>query len=201
MQRFPYSAGYSFPYLYDEMQEVAKAYRAQCTPEFMVFDKKLELQYHGQFDSARPSRDVSVTGLSFYTSAVLRKQGHLGGQPFPSCCVGFIIGSNGAAELRRWLLYLVLLRSSAMKGVGLRWHARGVSQWSCSSSRAVLCGAIMCDGCLTQDKQDCKLARPLHKRCTCAGEDLRAALDDILAGKPVGKPIKPSVGCNIKWHP
>ncbi|CAL5221438.1 g3626 [Coccomyxa viridis] len=86
--------GYSFPYLYDEMQEVAKAYRAQCTPEFMVFDKKLELQYHGQFDSARPSRDVSVTG-----------------------------------------------------------------------------------------------------------EDLRAALDDILAGKPVGKPIKPSVGCNIKWHP
>ncbi|CAK0780999.1 hypothetical protein CVIRNUC_005250 [Coccomyxa viridis] len=86
--------GYPFPYLYDETQEVAKAYRALCTPEFMVFDSKLELQYHGQFDSARPSKDVSVTG-----------------------------------------------------------------------------------------------------------EDLRAALDDILAGKPVQKPIKPSVGCSIKWHP
>lgn len=86
--------GYPFPYLYDETQEVAKAYKALCTPEFMVFDKKMELQYHGQFDSARPSRDVPVTG-----------------------------------------------------------------------------------------------------------EDLRAALDDVLAGKPVGKPIKPSVGCSIKWHP
>ena len=39
------------------------------------------------------------------------------------------------------------------------------------------------------------------KKVCCAGEDLRAALDDILAGRPVGKPIKPSVGCNIKWHP
>ena len=43
---------------------MAKAYRALCTPEFMVFDSKLELQYHGQFDSARPSRDVPVTGIA-----------------------------------------------------------------------------------------------------------------------------------------
>ena len=55
---------------------MAKAYRALCTPEFMVFDSKLELQYHGQFDSARPSKDVSVTGeailhwFPLYTSAV-----------------------------------------------------------------------------------------------------------------------------------
>jgi len=56
-------AGYTFPYLFDETQEVAEAYKALCTPEFMVFDKNLELQYHGQFDSARPSRDVPVTGV------------------------------------------------------------------------------------------------------------------------------------------
>ena len=56
---------------------MAKAYNALCTPEFMVFDKTLELQYHGQFDSARPSRDVPVTGLSLYKSATIRKQGYL----------------------------------------------------------------------------------------------------------------------------
>lgn len=59
-----HDAGYSFPYLFDETQEVAKAYRALCTPEFMIFDKEMELQYHGQFDSARPSRDVPVTGVA-----------------------------------------------------------------------------------------------------------------------------------------
>ena len=56
-------AGYTFPYLFDETQQVAEAYRAVCTPEFLVFDKNLELQYHGQFDSARPSRDIPVTGV------------------------------------------------------------------------------------------------------------------------------------------
>lgn len=62
------SAGYPFPYLYDESQEVAKAYRALCTPEFLVFDSNKELQYHGQFDSARPSRDVPVTGQEYLCS-------------------------------------------------------------------------------------------------------------------------------------
>ena len=45
--------GYSFPYLYDADQEVAKAYRAACTPEFLVFNRDLQLAYHGQFDSSR----------------------------------------------------------------------------------------------------------------------------------------------------
>ncbi|GAX76118.1 hypothetical protein CEUSTIGMA_g3561.t1 [Chlamydomonas eustigma] len=84
---------YSFPYLYDETQEVAKKYLAACTPEFYVFDKDLKLTYHGQFDDARPSSDKPVTG-----------------------------------------------------------------------------------------------------------KDLRAALDSTLAGKPVPK-SRPSIGCNIKWHP
>ena len=53
-----YLTGYPFPYLYDESQEVAKAYQAACTPEFFLFDSDLKLRYHGQFDDARPSRDV-----------------------------------------------------------------------------------------------------------------------------------------------
>ena len=54
--------GYTFPYLYDESQQVAKAYGALCTPEFYIFDRDLKLAYHGQFDSARPRKDVPVTG-------------------------------------------------------------------------------------------------------------------------------------------
>lgn len=55
-------AGYTFPYLYDETQEVAKAYRAACTPDFFVFDRDRKLVYRGQFDGSRPSNDVPVTG-------------------------------------------------------------------------------------------------------------------------------------------
>ena len=54
--------GYSFPFLYDESQAVAKAYLAACTPEFYVFDADRKLRYHGQFDDARPRSDTPVTG-------------------------------------------------------------------------------------------------------------------------------------------
>jgi len=84
--------GYTFPYLYDETQAVAKAYGAACTPDFYVFDKERKLVYRGQMDSSRPSSGLPVTG-----------------------------------------------------------------------------------------------------------EDLRAALDAVLAGKPVPAQQKPSIGCNIKW--
>lgn len=89
--------GYTFPYLFDESQTVAKAYSAACTPEFYVFGAQMELTYHGQFDSSRPSKyggDTPVTG-----------------------------------------------------------------------------------------------------------EDLRHALDCTLAGKPLERPVRSSIGCNIKWHP
>ena len=85
--------GYSFPYLYDETQEVARLYDAACTPEFYVFDGQLRLMYRGQLDSSRPKRN-----------------------PVPT-----------------------------------------------------------------------------------TGEDLRAALDAVLAGKPVNPVQRPSGGCNIKW--
>jgi peroxiredoxin len=83
---------YPFPYLYDETQEVARAYDAACTPDFYVFDKQLRLAYRGQLDDSRPKNDVPITG-----------------------------------------------------------------------------------------------------------KDIRAALDALLAGRPVSKDQKPSIGCNIKW--
>lgn len=86
--------GYTFPYLYDETQAVAKAYRAACTPDFYVFDKRRNLVYRGQMDASRPGSELPVTG-----------------------------------------------------------------------------------------------------------EDLRAALDAVLANRPVSAHQKPSIGCNIKWKP
>lgn len=53
---------YPFPYLYDETQEVARAYNAACTPDFYIFDADLKNIYHGQFDDARPGNDSPVTG-------------------------------------------------------------------------------------------------------------------------------------------
>ncbi len=94
MRREVADARYVFPYLYDETQEVAKAYGAACTPDFFVFDRKRRLVYRGQMDDSRPGNDKPVTG-----------------------------------------------------------------------------------------------------------SDLRAALDAVLAGKPVPEPQVPSAGCNIKWKP
>lgn len=54
--------GLSFPYLYDETQEVAKAYQAACTPDFYVFDDELRCVYRGQLDDSRPKNDIPVTG-------------------------------------------------------------------------------------------------------------------------------------------
>jgi peroxiredoxin len=86
--------GYTFPYLIDEDQTVAKSYRAACTPDFYVFSADRKLVYRGQLDGSRPSNDIPVTG-----------------------------------------------------------------------------------------------------------SDLRAALDAVLAGSPVGEDQTPSIGCNIKWKP
>lgn len=84
--------GFTFPYLYDESQAVARAYKAACTPDFFLFDAQFRLVYRGQYDSSRPGNGVAVTG-----------------------------------------------------------------------------------------------------------EDLRAAIDTVLAGKPVSTDQRPSLGCNIKW--
>ena len=54
--------GFTFPYLFDEAQDIAKAYRAACTPDFFLFDKERKLIYRGQYDDSRPKNDIPVTG-------------------------------------------------------------------------------------------------------------------------------------------
>ena len=73
------TAGYTFPYLFDETQEVAKEYRAACTPDFFVFDKDRRLVYRGQMDDSRPNsgRPVSGKDLRAALDAVLA------GRPVP----------------------------------------------------------------------------------------------------------------------
>jgi peroxiredoxin len=68
------SAGYRFPYLYDPTQDVARRFRAACTPELYLFDRERRLAYHGQFDRSRPGRPTPVTGedLRAAADAVLR---------------------------------------------------------------------------------------------------------------------------------
>ena len=56
------SLGYPFPYLFDETQEIAKAYDAACTPDFFIYDKELKLVYRGQMDDSRPGNGIPVTG-------------------------------------------------------------------------------------------------------------------------------------------
>ncbi|MBJ6368301.1 thioredoxin family protein [Snuella sedimenti] len=62
MKQHAIAEGYPFPYLYDESQEVAKAYDAACTPDLYVFDANLKLRYRGQLDASRPGNGIPVTG-------------------------------------------------------------------------------------------------------------------------------------------
>ena len=72
--------GFNFPYLYDESQEVAKAYKAACTPDFFLFDGEFQLVYRGQFDASRPGNDIPVTGNDLRAAIDLV----LAGEPVPT---------------------------------------------------------------------------------------------------------------------
>jgi peroxiredoxin len=61
--------GYQFPYLFDESQAVARAYKATCTPDFFLYTKDRQLAYRGQFDDARPGNGKPITGADL-TAAV-----------------------------------------------------------------------------------------------------------------------------------
>ena len=73
-------AGYTFPYLYDEAQEVAKAFRAACTPDFFLFDGQQRLVYRGQFDDSRPKSGTPVTGRDLKEAI----EALLAGRPIPA---------------------------------------------------------------------------------------------------------------------
>lgn len=80
MKKEKQEIGYPYPYLYDETQEVAKAYNAACTPDFFLFDKDHRLFYRGQMDDSRPKTDRPVTGedLTRAVDAMLK------GEPIPA---------------------------------------------------------------------------------------------------------------------
>jgi len=62
MKKHAAEVGYPFPYLYDESQNVARAYDAACTPDFYVFDREMRLAYRGRLDDSRPKNDNPLTG-------------------------------------------------------------------------------------------------------------------------------------------
>ena len=68
--------GYTFPYLYDESQGVAKAYRAACTPDFYLFDRDRRLVYRGQFDDSRPGSGRPITGADLRAALDAVLAGH-----------------------------------------------------------------------------------------------------------------------------
>jgi peroxiredoxin len=92
--------GYPFPYLFDETQEVAKAYRAACTPDFFLYDADHRLVYRGQFDDSRPRSDVPVTGADLRAAldAVLAGRPAPGDQkPSIGCNIKWKPGNEPAA--------------------------------------------------------------------------------------------------------
>jgi peroxiredoxin len=74
------TAGYTFPYLYDQTQVVAKAYQAACTPDFFLFDREHRLVYRGQYDDSRPDNGLPVTGADLRGAL----DAVLAGQPLPA---------------------------------------------------------------------------------------------------------------------
>lgn len=90
-------AGYTFPYLYDESQSVAKAYRAACTPDFYLFDRNHKLVYRGQLDGSRPGNGVPVTGVDLTAAAELLLAGKAipdGQRPSLGCNIKWKAGNE-----------------------------------------------------------------------------------------------------------
>lgn len=97
MQEEAETWGYSFPYLYDHSQSVAKAYRAACTPDFFLFDAEQKLVYRGQLDNSRPSNKLPVDGrdLRAALDAVLASEKPAANQkPSIGCNIKWIAGNE-----------------------------------------------------------------------------------------------------------
>lgn len=79
MSKVAKDLGYPFPYLYDESQDVARAYDAACTPDFYIFDQELSLYYRGRLDASRPGNQLPLNGKDLR----LALDGMLSGQDIP----------------------------------------------------------------------------------------------------------------------
>lgn len=97
MRREIMDAGYTFPYLIDESQTVAKAFHAACTPDFFLFDKHRNLAYRGQFDDSRPRNNVPTTGADLRAAADAVLQGRLPSpnqKPSVGCNIKWKVGNE-----------------------------------------------------------------------------------------------------------
>ena len=106
--------GYTFPYLYDATQEVAKAYRAACTPDFFVFDKDRRLVYRGQMDAARPGKNAPVTGADLRAALDAVLAGH---RSRSSRRRAWAATSSGSRGPRRTTSGSASLRAAGRRGV------------------------------------------------------------------------------------
>jgi len=85
MNKFALNKNFSFPYLYDESQEIAKKYNAACTPDFYLFDKNLKLVYRGRYDDSRPGNDKIVSGKDLHDAIEnLLNNKEINSQQYPS---------------------------------------------------------------------------------------------------------------------
>ena len=85
MKKVAEQEGYSFPYLFDETQAVAKAYDAACTPDFYIFDGDLQLAYRGRLDASRPGNDMPLDGRDLRAALDLVLAGRAPGEKqYPS---------------------------------------------------------------------------------------------------------------------
>jgi peroxiredoxin len=101
MAKVAAAAGFTFPYLYDESQDVAAAYNAACTPDFFLFDRDRLLVYRGQMDGSRPGNTVPLTGedLRAALDAVLAGRPVSGGQtPSIGCGIKWKPGKQPEAR-------------------------------------------------------------------------------------------------------
>src|SRR5262245_33941781 len=90
-------AGYTFPYLIDESQEVAKMFRAACTPDFFLFDRDRRLTYRGQFDDSRPGDSIPLTGSDLRAAADAVLEGRtpsMNQKPSVGCNIKWKVGSE-----------------------------------------------------------------------------------------------------------
>jgi peroxiredoxin len=97
MRQLAHAERWTFPFLFDETQEVAKAYRAACTPDFFLFDSEQCLAYRGQLDNSRPGNDIPVTGADLRAAidAVLAGEQVVGEQkPSMGCNIKWTPGNE-----------------------------------------------------------------------------------------------------------
>jgi peroxiredoxin len=106
MKKESAKAGYTFPYLVDESQNVAKSFLAACTPDFFLFDSNFRLVYRGQFDDSRPRNEIPVTGSDLRAAADAVLEGRFPSpdqKPSIGCNIKWKIGNEPeyfAAEVR-----------------------------------------------------------------------------------------------------